>query len=128
MAVTGSTLYIADTGANRVRQVSGGIIATVAGTGAAATTGDGGAANQAGVDKPWHVAVDSSGNLLITQFYDARVRVVTPGGTITRTTNGTRFAKVKTPVRLNLNGITCVTTGACYAVGAKGAIEAYNTE
>ena len=50
------------------------------------------------------------------------------GGAITRTTNGTRFAKVKTPVRSNLNGITCVTTAACYAVGAKGAIEAYNAE
>ena len=50
------------------------------------------------------------------------------GGTITRTTNGTRFAKVKTPVRLNLNGITCITTAACYAVGADGAIEAYNAE
>ena len=50
------------------------------------------------------------------------------GGMITRTTNGTRFAKVKTPVRRNLNGITCITTTACYAVGADGAIEAYNTE
>jgi photosystem II stability/assembly factor-like uncharacterized protein len=47
------------------------------------------------------------------------------GGAITRTTNGTRFTKVKTPVRSALNGITCVTTAACYAVGAKGAIEAY---
>ena len=45
-------------------------------------------------------------------------------GTITRTTNGTRFTPVKTPARENLNGITCVTTSACYAVGAAGTIEA----
>jgi hypothetical protein len=83
-------LYIADTGANRVRKVSGGIITTVAGTGAANTSGDGGLATQAGVDQPWHVAVDSSGNLLITEFYDARVRVVVPAGTInTAAGNGT---------------------------------------
>jgi len=80
---TGNNVYIADAGANRVRKVSGGIITTVAGTGAASTSGDGGNAMQAGVDQPWHVAVDSSGNLFITEFYDARVRMVTPGGTIT---------------------------------------------
>jgi photosystem II stability/assembly factor-like uncharacterized protein len=45
------------------------------------------------------------------------------GGVILRTTNGTRFAPVKTPARKNLNGITCVTASVCYAVGAAGTIE-----
>jgi photosystem II stability/assembly factor-like uncharacterized protein len=45
-------------------------------------------------------------------------------GTILRTTNGTRFAPVKTPGRKTLNGITCVTESACYAVGAGGTIDA----
>ncbi len=45
-------------------------------------------------------------------------------GTITRTTNGTRFTPVKAPARENLNGITCVSPCACYAVGAAGTIEA----
>src|SRR5580704_13256861 len=48
------------------------------------------------------------------------------GGVILRTTNGTRFAPVKTHGRENLNGITCVTTSTCYAVGAAGTIEAYD--
>ena len=43
---------------------------------------------------------------------------------ILRTTNGTRFTPVKTSTRANLNGITCVTTVACYVVGADGTIEA----
>jgi hypothetical protein len=45
-------------------------------------------------------------------------------GIITRITNGTRFTPVKAPARKNLDGITCVTTVACYAVGAAGTIEA----
>jgi len=48
------------------------------------------------------------------------------GGVILRTTNGTRFARVKTDGRKNLNGITCVAASTCYAVGAAGTIEAYN--
>ena len=46
------------------------------------------------------------------------------GGVILRTTNGTRFTRVKSPARENLDGITCVTSSACYAVGAAGTIEA----
>ncbi|MGD1070794.1 MAG: hypothetical protein ABSB15_11690 [Bryobacteraceae bacterium] len=77
-------LYIADATSNRVRKVSSlGIITTVAGNGAASNTGDGGLATQAGVDSPWHVAVDAGGNLYITQINDAIVRMVTAGGTIT---------------------------------------------
>jgi hypothetical protein len=45
-------------------------------------------------------------------------------GTILRTTNGSKFAKVKAPARADLDGITCVGVSACYAVGAAGTIEA----
>lgn len=77
-------LYIAESAGNRIRKVStGGIISTVAGTGAASTSGDGGPAVQAGLNNPWHVAADPAGNLYITQMSDARVRFVTPAGTIT---------------------------------------------
>jgi sugar lactone lactonase YvrE len=77
-------LYIAEANGNRVRKVSiAGIISTVAGSGASTTAGDGGLATQAGVDSPYHVAVDSGGNIYITEINDARVRRVTSGGTIT---------------------------------------------
>lgn len=77
-------VYIAEANGNRVRKVtSAGVITTVAGTGAATTSGDGGPATQAGVDSPYHVAVDAAGDIFITQMNDARVRMVSPGGTIT---------------------------------------------
>jgi uncharacterized protein (TIGR03437 family) len=84
-------LYIADSGGNRVRKVSkSGTITTVAGNGTSSTSGDGGPATQAGVDRPWHVAVDATGNLYITQYYSARVRLVTADGNIaTIAGNGT---------------------------------------
>lgn len=77
-------LYIAESGANRVREVSSaGIIATIAGNGQASTSGDGGPAGQAALNSPYHVAVDSAGDIFITQLGDARVRVIAPDGTIT---------------------------------------------
>jgi uncharacterized protein (TIGR03437 family) len=62
---------------------TGGIITTVAGNGTSAISGDGGPATQAGVNNPYHVAVDAAGDIFITQINDARVRMVSPNGTIT---------------------------------------------
>ncbi len=76
-------IYIAEAGGNRIRKVtSAGVISTVAGDGAATTSGDGGPATAAGVDSPWHVAVDAAGKIYITQINDAIVRLAIPGGTI----------------------------------------------
>jgi trimeric autotransporter adhesin len=80
---TAGTLYVADSGNARIRKVpTSGIITTVAGNGAYASSGDGGDATSASVG-PEDVAVDQSGNLYIseTQFY--KVRKVSPAGTIT---------------------------------------------
>jgi sugar lactone lactonase YvrE len=76
-------LYIADHQNNRVRKVAtDGTISTVAGTGTAGYSGDGGSATSAQLDYPTGVAVDSSGNLYVGDFYNNRVRKVTAGGTI----------------------------------------------
>ncbi len=76
------TLYIADTTNNRIRKVSGGIISTVAGTGTAGYSGDGGQATSAQLNNPIGVAVDGEGNLYIADLVNARVRKVS-GGVIT---------------------------------------------
>ena len=70
-------LYIADRGGDRVRRVDAltGIITTVAGDGAPAFSGDGGPATAAGVPQPDGVAVDSGGNIFVSQWTD-RVRRV----------------------------------------------------
>jgi hypothetical protein len=76
---------IADLGNKRVRRVSpAGVITTVAGTGAAGTTGDGGPATSARLDAPTGVAITGDGGFLVADAGAHRVRRVSPGGTITR--------------------------------------------
>jgi uncharacterized protein (TIGR03437 family) len=84
IAVDGAgNLYIADYNNHRVRKVdSSGKISTVAGSGTPLDSGDGGPALNAGVRYPISVAVDASGNLYIAEYLSARVRKVSPGGTI----------------------------------------------
>ncbi len=72
-------LYIADTGNNRVRKVSGGIITTVAGNGTAGFSGDGGAPTSASLNTPSGVAVDAAGNLYIADSANFRIREVLSG-------------------------------------------------
>lgn len=77
------TLYIADTGNNRVRHLAAdGTIHTVAGTDTAGGGGDGGPALSAQLDAPVGVAVDAAGNLYIATTGAVR-RVDALGGTIT---------------------------------------------
>jgi uncharacterized protein (TIGR03437 family) len=85
-------VYIADLGNNRVRRVApDGTISTVAGTGDAGYSGDGGPAVQARLHTPRNVAVDASGVLYIAEFEGHRVRRVGSDGTIA-TVAGTGIA------------------------------------
>ncbi|MBI1871333.1 MAG: hypothetical protein HYS07_09095 [Chlamydiae bacterium] len=75
----GLFLYIADTGNNRIRRVDliSGIITTVAGTGTAGNTGDGGLATSARLRAPQDVAIDAAGSILyIADTGNNRVRQV----------------------------------------------------
>ncbi|MEU9581004.1 RICIN domain-containing protein [Streptomyces chilikensis] len=82
-------LYIADSENHRIRKVTAdGQIRTVAGTGTAGFSGDGGPATSAELNCPYGVAVDSTGNLYIADTDNHRVRKVTPDGRI-RTVAGT---------------------------------------
>lgn len=70
-------IYIADSGNNRVRRVStSGTITTAACGGGSGSSGDGGPAASASCH-PTAIAVDSAGNLYITDQTNARVRKVT---------------------------------------------------
>jgi uncharacterized protein (TIGR03437 family) len=74
-------LFIADTGNNRIREVTlGGQISTVAGTGLPGFSGDAGSALAAQIGGPLSVAVDPSGNLYFTD--GTRVRKVFTSGLI----------------------------------------------
>ena len=70
-------LYIADTGNERMRMVNtNGIITTLAGNGTPSYSGDGGAAMNAGLNRPAGVILDSAGNLYIADNYNNRIRRV----------------------------------------------------
>jgi len=101
---------------NRIRKVTpGGTITTVAGTGAAAYSGDGGAASKAQLYSPWGVAIDAHGNLFISDSGNHTVRKIAPDGTIS-TVAGTGLAgfsgdggaatgaQLNTPLSIALDG------------------------
>ena len=76
-------VYIADELNNVVRKVNtSGIISTVAGTGIGSFSGDGGLATAAQLLTPSHVAVDTVGNLYISDEGNNRIRKVNTLGII----------------------------------------------
>ena len=85
VAVDGAgNLYFVDSADNQARKVdSAGIITTVAGTGTAGSSGDGGPATEAQLSLPFGVAVDRAGNLYVADLGNHRVRKVNSSGTIT---------------------------------------------
>jgi sugar lactone lactonase YvrE len=82
-------LYVSDTDNQRVRKIDIYNIFTVAGNGTQGSGGDTLAATSAELNNPNGVAVDSGGNLYITQEGDNRIRRVdAAGGTITTAAGG----------------------------------------
>jgi sugar lactone lactonase YvrE len=80
----GDSVYVADTGNNRVRMISAdGTISTVAGTGEPGYAGDGGLASQAVLNSPQGLAVDAEGNVYVTDSFNDRIRKIDLGGVVT---------------------------------------------
>jgi trimeric autotransporter adhesin len=71
-------VYIADQGSHVIRKVTvpTGIISTLAGSGAAGFSGDGGPATAARLSSPQGVAVDLSGNVFVTDGGNGVIRAV----------------------------------------------------
>ncbi|HUI55721.1 MAG TPA: hypothetical protein VLY04_12165 [Bryobacteraceae bacterium] len=89
-ADSSGNLYIADTGNNVIRKVAAnGTITTFAGNGTAGFGGDGGAAASAQLNGPQAVAVDSNGNVYVSDTQNARVRKISGGVINTVAGNGT---------------------------------------
>ncbi len=112
-------VYVADTYNSRVRKISNGIITTIAGTGTPGSSGDGGLATNAQLTSPVSVAVDSTGNIFISDSDENRIRKVSNGIISTVAGNGTAGYSgdngPATSAALNHpNGIAVDSDGALY--------------
>jgi uncharacterized protein (TIGR03437 family) len=89
IAVYKGAIYVADARDNRIRKITpDGNIQTIAGTGTAGFSGDGGPADAAMVDHPYGLAVDAAGNLFIADLGNARIRKISLNGTIQTVAGG----------------------------------------
>ena len=98
-----------------------GYITTIAGTGTAASTGDGGLASVAAIYHPADVFIDASGNIFFSEYEGQKIRKITPSGIIS-TVAGTGVAGYSgdggpaTAARFNgIFGITGDAAGNIYA-------------
>ncbi len=117
---TSGVIYIADSANHRIRKVTtGGVISTIAGTGTAGYSGDGGAATSAQLNTPRGLAVDASGNIYVADTSNNRIRRISSGGVIS-TVAGTGTASysgdggaatsatINGPYDIALDGSGCV--------------------
>jgi len=93
------TLYIADTLDSRVRKISpDGIVTTIAGDDNNGYFGDGGLATKAAMYFPRGVALDSSGNVYVSDTANNVIRVLKPGSPSISTNGVVNAASFKSPV------------------------------
>jgi len=126
-------LYIADLGVGRIRLVHAatGIITSVAGNSSATTLGDGGLATAAMLSGPVNVALDGSGNLLIVETGDARIREVNAETKIITTVAGMGIYGYSgdggpaTEAAIGPYGIAIDAAGAIYFSNADSAIREF---
>jgi sugar lactone lactonase YvrE len=77
------TIYINDKFNSRIRKInSNGIITTIAGNGTQSFSGDGGQATLAEINFPNGIAVDTSGNIYISDTQNYRIRKISNNGII----------------------------------------------
>lgn len=80
---TDGTIYIADSSNSRVRKVTtNGIITTIAGTGTAAYSGDGGPAVSAQLNYPYGIGIGPDNRVYIADSNNNRIRRINQDGTI----------------------------------------------
>jgi hypothetical protein len=118
-------LFIGDY-SNRVRWVApNGIMTTIAGafTGASGYNGDGGPATAALLDQPTGVTLDTAGNILVSDFYNARIRKITVFPAVSTSTSSLSFGltaagSTSSPLSLNVSAYGPVTISNISTTGA----------
>ena len=110
------TVYVADTSNNRIRTITGGVVATLAGNGSNGYLD--GAGTVAQFSHPEGIAVDSSFNVYVADFGNHRVRKITAAGIVsTLAGSGTAGFADGSGLAAQFNypqGITIDTSGNVY--------------
>lgn len=108
------TVYVADTGNNRIRRIAGGQVTTAAGSVAGFADGTGPAAR---FHLPTSLVMDGAGRILVADTLNRRIRTVTPAGSVT---SGPDLGAE--PLGVGWNGAMAVTlssTGGLLVPGAR---------
>lgn len=78
------SIYFIDRSNVRVRRIRpDGVIETVAGNGQIGFGGESGVATEMAIEPSWAVAVDAAGNVFFSEWYNNRIRKVSPDGRLT---------------------------------------------
>jgi sugar lactone lactonase YvrE len=113
----GGNIYIADTDNQRIRQVSGGTVATVVGSGLQGFGGDSGPATGAILNSPKAVIPVPSGNLAIADKLNQRLRVAALP-TLTFTNSGVGVLSATQSVTLGNTGSASITVASIAFTGS----------
>ncbi len=119
---TGTQLYVADSRNHRVRHVdlTAQTIGTYAGSGIEGFSGDGGPAIAAALDTPESLALDPSGNLLVADTQNGRIRRVAAGTGVITTLPGAGGLGGPASIALDLpRGVTLDAQGNIYIADAR---------
>ncbi|MEO6817931.1 MAG: Ig-like domain repeat protein [Edaphobacter sp.] len=114
---TAGNVYIADTGNQRIRQISGATIATVAGSGLQGFGGDSGPATDAILNSPRAAVLDAFGNLTIVDKLNQRLRVESVPA-LTFTSDNVGILSTPQPVTLTNTGTAPITVASISFTGA----------
>ncbi|CAJ0783391.1 NHL repeat-containing protein [Ralstonia chuxiongensis] len=78
----GGNVYVADSGSNLIRKIStNAVVSTLAGSGGVGGFADG-MGSAASFSLPVRITLDTSGNAYVADFYNNRIRKVTPSGVV----------------------------------------------